>query len=133
MNSPSQNLYLIQMQFQKMQELLADLNDNKAHVLILLDEAIKNIDIYQKEYWSHERMQEHEQTGYFENIKITYTTKYFGDDEVVSVYEREFKDYQIDMKTIRGMVRNERDLHNKNECYLSAEIVLTDLDCEDEE
>ena len=133
MNNPSHNLYLIQMQYQKMQELLTDVNDNKAHVLVLLDEAIKNIDIYQKEYWSHERMQEHEQTGYFENIKIIYTTKYFGDNEVVSVYEREFKDYQIDMKTIRGMVRNERDLHNKNECYLSAEIVLTDLDCEDEE
>lgn len=133
MNNPSHNLYLIQMQFQKMQELLADVNDNKAHVLVLLDEAIKNIDIYQKEYWSHERMQEHEQTGYFENIKIKYSVKYFGDNEVVSVFEREFKDYCIDLKTIQGIVRNERALHNKNECYLSAEIVLTDLDCEDEE
>jgi hypothetical protein len=121
------------MQYQKMQELLSDVNDNKAHVLVLLDEAIKNIDIYQKEYWSHERMQEHEQTGYFENIKIIYTTKYFGDNEVVSVYEREFADYCIDLKTIQGMVSNERTLHNKNECYLTAEIVLTDLDCEREE
>lgn len=133
MNNPSHNLYLIKMQYQKMQELLSDVNDNKAHVLVLLDEAIKNIDIYQKEYWSHERMQEHEQTGYFENIKIIYTTKYFGDNEVVSVYEREFADYCIDLKTIQGMVSNERTLHNKNECYLTAEIVLTDLDCEREE
>jgi len=133
MNNPSHNLYLIQMQYQKMQELLNAKNNNKAEVLALLDEAIKNIDIYQKEYWSHERMQEHEQTGYFENIKIRYTTKYFGDDKVVSVYEREFADYCIDLKTIQGMVRNERALHNKNECYLSAEIILIDLDCEREE
>jgi CRISPR/Cas system CMR subunit Cmr6 (Cas7 group RAMP superfamily) len=133
MNNPSHNFYLIQMQFEKMQELLTAKNNNKAEVLALISKSINDIKIFQQEYWSHERMKEHEQTGYFENIKITYTTKYFGDNEVVSVYEREFKDYCIDLKTIQGMVRNERALHNKNECYLTAEIVLTDLDCEDEE
>lgn len=132
MNNPAHNFCLVRMQYQKMQELLLSENDNKAEVLALLDEGMKNIDNYQKEYWNFERMQEHEQTGYFENIKIKYLIKHFGDDEPHFTFEREFEDYQIDMKTLRCMIRNERDLHNKNESYLSAEIVLIDLDCEDE-
>lgn len=133
MNKPISNFYTIQLQLEKMQELLTAKNDNKAEILALLNETTKNISIYQKEFWAYERSQEHDQTGYFENIKIKYSIKCFGADDPHSTFEREFNDYLLDMKTIRSMVRTERELHNKNECYLSAEIILSDLDCEDEE
>jgi len=127
------NFYQTKMRLQTMQELLVEQNDNKAEVLNIIQKSIKEIEKHIQQSFTDERTLENEQTGYFENIKIKYSVKYFGSDEVDSVIEREFKDYCVDMKTIKGLIKNERELHNKNECYLSAEIYLTDLDCEDEE
>ena len=132
MNHPMNNLYTLEKSLDELEALLNQRN-KKADALLKLSEMKESINKQRADFWVYERKTQLDNQGYFEHIKIKYSIKYFADTEPNCIYEREFKDYCIDMDTLKKMVRAERDLHNQNESYLTAEIFLLDADCEDEE
>jgi hypothetical protein len=132
MKNPSNSFHEIEMALQQLETLL-NAKNKKAEALLKLSEIKESMNTHRADFWVYERYKKHENTGYFENIKIKYSIKYFGETEPEFTHEREFKDYCLTMDTLRKMIRAERELHNQNESYLTAEIFLLDADCEDEE
>lgn len=132
MNHPMSNLYNIEKSIDELETLLNQKN-KKADALLKISEIKESINKHRADFWAYERKTQLDNQGYFQHIKIKYSIKYFGDTEPNSIHEREFKDYCLDMDTLKKMVRAERELHNQNESYLTAEIFLLDADCENEE
>lgn len=131
MKNPANSLFQIETSLQELETLLNEKN-KKTEALLKLLEIKESMNKHRADFWAYERYKHHENTGYFENIKIKYSIKYFGDSEIISTHEREFKDYCLTMDTLKKIIRSERELHNENESYLHAEIILIDLDAEEE-
>lgn len=125
---PMYTLHLITDQIESIKVDLLDVNDNKSKVLRTIKEIQENIIKLRDDYHKEKGNEESQQLGYFENIKIEYSVKDLETDDVVALYDRQFKDSLISMKMLKNLIYAEREINNKNQQLLNARITILDID-----
>lgn len=127
MNHPIYDMHQIEQQIIKIDELLHDLNDNKASIIKAIKKIKKDIADQKENFNKYETKNKWDQTAYFETVKIEFTLCDL-DDNLIGKHERKYEDYSLNMKMLKDIIYSERAMHNHNEFLLSAKITLLDLD-----
>jgi hypothetical protein len=128
MNHPMYTLHLITDQIESIKVDLLDVNDNKSKVLKTVKEIQENIIKLRDEYHKENTKKEWEQVGYFENVKIDYSVKDVETGDVISTFDRVYKDCSITMKMLKDIIYAERAIQNRCQQLLSAKVTILDLD-----
>jgi hypothetical protein len=128
MNHPMYTLHLITDQIESIKVDLLDVNDNKSKVLKTVKEIQENIIKLRDEYHKENTKKEWEQVGYFENVKIDYSVKDVETGDVISTFDRVYKDCSITMKMLKYIIYAYRAIHKRCQQLLSAKVTILDLD-----
>lgn len=127
MSHPIYEIHNIEQQIIKIDELLHSLNDNKAPIMAIIKKIKKDIKEQKTHFNKYDNEKKWEQIGYFDNVKFEFSIRDLCND-VVALYEREYKDCTINMKMINDIIRAERAIQNQNENLLNAKITILNIE-----